>query len=86
MAQDILPIILDELRSLRSAVDELAADTKQRLATLEAHDHDLIGNGQPGRMKTAENRLASLEHRWYYVLGIAATVSAIITAAFRLCG
>ena len=83
MPPDIATVILDELRALRSAVDELAAETKQRLATLEAHDHDINGNGQPGRMKSAENRITVLEHWRLYVLGVAGTSSAIVGIVLR---
>lgn len=81
---DISAIILEELRALRATVDELAADTKERLATLEAHDHDINGNGQPGRMRAVENRIAALEHWRFYVFGFAAAVSAVVGIVLRL--
>lgn len=77
MPPDISSLILDEVRALRATVDDLAADTKQRLATLEAHDHDVYGNGQPGRMSRAESRLAGLERWQSYVIGISVVITTV---------
>lgn len=76
-------LILDELKSLRAVVDELAKDTRQRITYLEAHDHDVSGNGQPGRLKAVEDRMSTLEHWRIYVLGFSAAISAAVCFAIK---
>jgi hypothetical protein len=76
-------LILEELRALRATVEELAADSKQRLTYLEAHDQDISGNGQPGRMKTAETRITVLEHWRVYTVAVATTVATLFGILFK---
>jgi hypothetical protein len=46
----------------------------ERLARLEVRvndiDHDLFGNGQPGMMREIDDRLKSLEKRWWIAVGV----------------
>jgi len=64
LPMEMAELILSELKSLNTKLDDLSADTKQRLSTLEAQIitdadarltqletqmHPLVGNGQPGR-------------------------------------
>jgi hypothetical protein len=54
------------------------------LATLESHDHNLYGNGRPGRVDTLEERTEELKRwRWLRVgagAGCAAVISVIAWA------
>jgi hypothetical protein len=49
-------------------------DIGERLAILEVRlkniDHDLFGNGQPGMMRDLDNRIKSLEKRWWIAIGV----------------
>lgn len=64
----------------------------EQLGRLEAKVNMIVGNGQPGRMKLAEDRLVSLEkndlRRTVYdrlmTAGISLTISAIIAWRERL--
>jgi hypothetical protein len=61
-------LILDELRSLRNDFNRFARDTGSRIAVNEKDLHDLLGNGQPGRMARIEERVDRLmEWRWWLV-------------------
>jgi len=76
-------IILDELRALRTTVEQFHSDMRERVATLEAHDRDLYGNGQPGRVAETESRLSNLEKLWARVLGGAAVVSVLVSLLIK---
>jgi len=81
---DINEVILAELRELRATVEELAADTRQRISTLEARTKPLFDNGQPGWCNLVERRITALEHWRIYVAGIAAAISIVIGLGIRL--
>jgi hypothetical protein len=74
---DTSQLILTELREFRAAVTEWQQETGERVATLEAHDKDLYGNGREGRVTTVERSVDSLSRFKYWLLGAAAAVSAI---------
>ena len=76
---NIEEVILSELRALTVTVNELAADSKQRITSLETQVHPLFDNGQPGRCNVMEKRVAALEHWKTYMSGINATVSAAVS-------
>ena len=50
---------------------------RERITTLEAHDHELMGNGQPGRIEDLEDQIKKL--RWavviYVVLQLVSQIS-----------
>ena len=50
-----------ELSPLRGMDRNFEHDVLEKLSRLEAKTDMLIGNGQPGRMTLAENRIAALE-------------------------
>lgn len=77
-------MILDEVRSLRLSFDEFSSDARERITRLETHDHDISGNGQPGRMKSAESRLVKLESRYWYATGMAAGFIGLVDLVIRL--
>jgi hypothetical protein len=52
---EMAELILSELKSLNIKLDDLSADTKQRLTHLETQTKPLFSNGQPG---LCERRLA----------------------------
>jgi hypothetical protein len=65
-------------------VDSLAADSRQRISTLEAKTKPLFDNGQPGWCNRMERRVTTLEHWRIYVAGIAAAVSFTVGVLLRL--
>lgn len=62
-ALTIEALILEEVRGLRGDIQGMG----QRIAILEAHDHDISGNGQAGRMKDAEDKIDDLG-RWRWTI------------------
>lgn len=47
----------NEFRQFRDEINSWRQETVERVATLEAHDKDISGNGQPGRMVNAEKKI-----------------------------
>lgn len=78
--QDTSALILSELRDLRSAFNDNARDTGERLARLETSMHTLIGNGQPGRITLLETAVDQLKQFRWWMIGAAAGVSAVVSA------
>ena len=78
---DTADIILAELRELRSDYNEHAKATGERLSKLETQMHDLLGNGNPGRLRRLEIVVEHLQAWRWYLLGAGAAVSALITGA-----
>jgi hypothetical protein len=60
----------------------------EKLGRLEAKVDMLVGDGQPGRMKLAEDRVAALEHndirRGVYDRMVNAAITVVISAAIAL--
>lgn len=50
-----------EVTSLRIIDRQFERDVLEKLSRLEAKMDTLVGNGQPGRMTVAENRIVELE-------------------------
>jgi len=75
---DELKELRDDLKDFRSEVAGWKTEAGERLATLEAHDHDVCGNGQPGRMTIAERAIAGLQRFRFWQLGAAAGVSGVV--------
>ena len=68
---------------------EMMADQNKALGRIEgiveSMKSDLLGNGQPGRMTKAEERLTQLEEKKTHAMGWiagAAAVSAFLTGSF----
>jgi predicted Rossmann-fold nucleotide-binding protein len=63
-------------------------DVLEKLGRLEAKMDMLIGGGQPGRMKLAEDRLSTLEHndirRSVYDRLVNAAIAVVIIAAIAM--
>jgi hypothetical protein len=68
-------LILDELRALRTGLDELRGDLRnhgERTATSKAQIYPLIGNGSPGRVTRLESAVEQLAQWRWWVIGAAA--------------
>jgi hypothetical protein len=74
-----------ELSVLRMMDSEFQRDVLGKLGRLETKMDNLAGNGQPGRMKDAENKIAALEHsdvrRSVYDRAINAAISLAVSVA-----
>jgi len=76
----------DDMRELRESFESFRTDSVEKVARLEAQLKTVLGNGQPGRMTLAEERISSLERVRWKQSGIAATVGllgAIVVEAIR---
>lgn len=76
-AQTILSAIQsvrDELADHRRDFAEWKQGTGERVAQLEAQMHTVIGNGQPGRLKIAEDKIGDLEKIHWKQTGIVSAV------------
>lgn len=63
--------------------EEFQIHVVENLADLKANMHQLVGNGQPGRVKLLEDEVKSLgKWRWLITGGIIA-VSAVIHFVFK---
>jgi hypothetical protein len=80
---EINEMILVELRELTSVVNELAADSKQRITHLETKIKPLFDNGQPGWCRLTDTRITSLEHWRIYLLGATAVIAFSIPLVLR---
>lgn len=76
----LLEVILDEVRGLRTRFDVHSADTGERLSILETHMEGLVGNHQPGRLTILENKVAAIQQWRHYTTGIYIGVSGLISA------
>jgi hypothetical protein len=68
-----------EWREFRESVSAWQQETGERIAQLETKAQDVCGNGQPGRMTTAEQSIAALQRFRYWQLGAAAALSGALT-------
>jgi hypothetical protein len=88
MTTNLNQIILEEVRALRTRFDIHSADTGERLATLETHVSNLVGNLQPGRITLLEQSVKELTRwRWKmagYSAGVAGVVSVVAAILFHL--
>lgn len=74
-------IILEELRALRTDYNAHARDTGERLAALESQMHDLVGNGNPGRLRLLEIAVQNLQRWRWYIVGAGAATSGLVMCA-----
>ena len=75
---DTQDLILTELQQLRRDFSKFAFETGQRVSTLEAEVHGLVGNGQPGRVALLEEATRELSQwRWRLVGASAGSSGAI---------
>jgi hypothetical protein len=75
-------LILDEIRSIRSDVNEIRSDIRkygERIATCEAQLYPLIGNGQPGRVALLEAAVDRLMQWRWWLVGAAAGSGGVIS-------
>lgn len=77
-------LILSELRDLRSAFNEHAQDTVQRLSKVETHMDIVVGDTQPGRLTLAEKSIKELQQWRYRIAGISVGVSTVVSAIAAL--
>jgi len=72
----------------RMSTSEFQQEVLEKLGQLEAKMDMLVGNGQPGRMKLAEDRIAALEkndiRRGVYDRIVSAAIATVISAAIAL--
>lgn len=73
-------VILEEVRALRTRIDAHSADTAERLATLETHMDNLVGNHQPGRLTVLENKVTAIQQWKHYTTGIYVGISGLVSA------
>jgi uncharacterized protein involved in exopolysaccharide biosynthesis len=66
-----------EISALRSETAGLRTDLGERLAVAESQIEDVLGNGQPGRLKIVEDAVAALLNYRFWLLGVAATVGVV---------
>jgi hypothetical protein len=83
MDNELLEMILAELRDLRSSVDASRLETERRVSVLETNVRPLIDNGQPGKFTKLENRMTSLEHWHIRITSYASAVSGVVSAGMH---
>ena len=80
----------EELSVVRMVDREFEREVLEKLSRLEAKMDSLAGNGQPGRMTLAENRLVELERndvrRTVIERFVNAAIALLISAAVALHG
>ena len=76
--------LLIEFRAFRDQMIEWREDNGERLTEVEVKSKDISGNGRPGRMKEAENAIASLQRDRYWIFGAAAGISSLAAAIFEV--
>ncbi len=83
-----MPINEKELSILRLIDNEFQREVLDKLVRLETKMDALMGGAQPGRMKIAEDKIATLERNdlrnSLYNRMINATISALISVAIAL--
>jgi hypothetical protein len=87
MNDPTVELLLAEIRALRQEfhdfkdeVNSWRQETGERMATLEAHDKDISGNGKPGRMSDAERSIQKQNKFIWIGYGILTTLQAAIFA------
>ena len=83
MDATIEQLILQELQEIRTDLKQFRTDTAERVSALEVKSKDISGNGQPGRMKLVEDAVDSLQRNKYWVMGVAAGVSGVLSAVME---
>jgi hypothetical protein len=77
-----------EMQALRALDGEFEREVLEKLGRLEAKMDMLVGNGQPGRMKLAEDRILALERsdvrRTVIERLVNAGIAVLISAAIAL--
>jgi hypothetical protein len=76
----------NEWRIFRDQVVTWKEEDRARLTELEVHSKDIVGNGQPGRMANVEEKTSKLEKYKYWLIGIAAGVSGIVSILVVIAG
>ncbi len=80
--------VTDRELALRAIDLEFARDVLDKLVRLETKMDTLIGNGQPGRIKLVEDKVAILEkhdlRNSFYNRAVNAAISAAISIAIAL--
>ena len=69
MDAGIEQLILDEVRQLGQRFNTLEVSQERRLTTLETHDEDTYGNGQPGWKRDHDSRLTRIESKALLISG-----------------
>ena len=64
----------DEMGKLREAFEAFKAENIEKVAKLEAQMLTVIGNGQPGRLTLAEEKIGALEKVHWKQTGIVSAV------------
>lgn len=77
-------VILEELRGLRSQVNDITLEHAQRLSSLEADNHAVMGNGNPGRLAAIESDVSKLKGWRWYVMGVCLGGSTVISSVFAV--
>jgi hypothetical protein len=78
-ALNIENTILREVLALRAEISSFAASIRERVAILETDNHDVMGNGQPGRMAKAEGKIETLQAWRWKLLGASAAASGLFS-------
>ena len=76
---DTNELILEELRSFRSDINDWRQETTERLTKLETQVYPLIDNGQPGRVTLVERAVQKLREWRIWQIGVAAGVSGVVS-------
>ena len=88
---DMEQLILDELHLVSAKVDALGekvatanAAIVERVVALEVTSEDISGNGQPGRMRDAEEDIKTLKRERYWIVGWASGIAAIFAVVVEM--
>jgi hypothetical protein len=89
MNEQVVELLLQEFRAFRDTEfrefrDDVASwrqETGERNAALETQMKEVRGNGQPGRLGIVEAEVKAVQRWRYKVIGIAAGVSTVVSAA-----
>lgn len=73
-----------EFRAFREQVTDWQRDMVGRTSTLETQVKSVVGNGQPGRLGVAEDKLDSLRRDRWIISGVLLSASTLIGWAMHL--
>jgi hypothetical protein len=79
--QSLQRLILEEVRQLRTSLEDHKEESSSRLAKLETHMESLVGGHQPGRLTVLEQKVSALQQWRHTTTGIYMGLSGLISAA-----
>ena len=71
--------LIEEVRDFRNEVTQWRLGMEGRLVTTETQMKTIVGNGQKGRMKEAEDNIISLQNAKNHMYGVSVGAATVVT-------